>query len=82
MLNFSQRYTGMHARACVCVVGWGEGVGVGVGRGGEVVGCPMSGCMPLCVFVFVIHVAAKRFSLSLRTDINKVLSLCHCHYLL
>ena len=51
----------MHTYACVCVVP-GEG-----GRGGGgVCGCPVSVSTPLCVVVFVIHMAARRFLLSLR----------------
>ena len=58
----SQRYTGVDTclRACVCE--WGGGV-----RGG---GCLASGSGPLCIFVFVICVTARRFSLPLRTKIK------------
>ena len=41
--------------------------GGGGGGGGLFVEHPMSVSMPMCVLAFVIHVAARRFSLSLRT---------------
>ena len=46
----------MLACVCVCVWGWGGGILVLAG--------------PLCMFVFVICVAARRFSLPLRTKIK------------
>ena len=58
----SQRHTGVDTclRVCVCV--WGGGGGEG--------GCLASGSGPLCMFVFVICVNTRRFSLPLRTKIK------------
>ena len=55
-----------------CVFGGGRGVagggGGGVGGGGWVCLASVSG--PMCMFVFVIRVTARRFSLPLRTKIK------------
>ena len=55
----SQRYTGM-VQSCVCVC-----VGGGGGGGGEG-GCLASVSGPMCMFVSVIRVTARRFSLPLK----------------
>ena len=44
------------------------GLGVGAGRRGG--GCLASVSGPMCMFVFVIRVTARRFSLPLRTKIK------------
>ena len=56
----SQRHTGVDTCLSVCV---------GRGGGGEG-GCLASGSRPLCIFVSVICVTARRFSLPLRTKIK------------
>ena len=63
----SQQYTGMiHACMCVCVLGWGGGGGLWV--------CLASVSGPMCIFVFVIRMTARRFSLA--KDKTKVLNFC------
>ena len=52
----------MHVCVCVCVCVCGEGGGLWV--------CPTSVSGPACVFVLVIRMTARRFSLSLRTEIK------------
>ena len=60
-------------RVCVGVGGWVGGCvgvgGCGCGGGGLWV-CLASVSRPMCVFVFVIRVTARRFSLPLRTKIK------------
>ena len=54
----SSRHTGVDTCVCVCVCV----------EGGEL--CLASGSGPLCMFVSVICVTARRFSLPLRTKIK------------
>ena len=53
----------MQAHVCVWRGGWGE-------VGDVFVGCPVSVSMPMCVFVLVICMDARRFSLFLRSKIK------------